>query len=201
MIFAVEKSASQSQEVSASSSIRPGVGFQKTKDRDVPHFRVFGGFGISAGLVNEAPASSIFTLIYQNLRTVLSASIMTSSSITRDPPRKNWVEFDLLYGLANTNNAYIHFGFSPDQLFVSASAGIGFFSYQTSWRRGRRFGQSIDTDSTHVNSTISGIGVPFQIQISYSPFDLMGIGLSLFANLNTKQINYGVALSAQIFYF
>jgi hypothetical protein len=109
-----------------------------------------------------------------------------------------------MYGYANSGNELTRYGFGPDRLYLSASAGVSFYAYWTNWRFGRRrFGQPIpiDTNSSHIDISMNGFGIPVQVQASYSPFDFFGIGMMLFADINSKKMNYGAAAMLQLYYF
>ena len=185
---------------SESSDIRPGVGMIHRREDSGIHFRLFGGLGVNAAKFKEAPLAYAFGAAYQVGNQVFSGSFIHNESISRQPPRISWDEFDLLYGYGTTGLDLIRYGFRANELYLAISSGFGFYSYDTRYQFRRR-SAAPPTDSLRQNSYEWGFGIPIQLQASYSLIEYVGLGITLFGNLNTKHIMYGATATIQFYYF
>ncbi|MBS1903389.1 MAG: hypothetical protein JSS75_06790 [Bacteroidetes bacterium] len=168
------------------------------------HITLWAGIGGSGALAHTAPLAYAGGLSWQSYHLLLGGDILRNTSVQRTPPRYSWTEIDATVGYATAPRDLIAYGFLPEQLTLSASAGLSWYSFATNWRRGRgRVGAPVpvDTNASHVNTYEWGFGVPIQLQAHYTLLQYVGIGLVGFANINTKRSDAGVLLTAVISYY
>jgi hypothetical protein len=167
----------------------------------VPSYRLLFGIGANEGIGALTPESYIGNISYENGPSVFSAGIISSNSVSRQPPRVSYTEFDLLYGVA-LNSVFSHYSGPSEQFHTSLSAGIGLSSYQTRWHN---FGRGhTPNDSTNEllppNTSQFSLGLPIQFQAIYEPLRYLGIGALLFYTISTLQPSYGGAVVIEVRY-
>ncbi len=180
--------------------VDPGTGIAPhAKFRDT-YYRVTGSFGINVGLVNDAPTVGALFGSYQIGHDVLSGGFLTSNSNGR--LRKTWIEGELLYGYAWNGYDFGYFSKGATGLWVMASAGLAFDTYDIRYRRFSRFDPQPPIDTTlPPNSFQYAIGLPIQIEASYAITHYLGVSATIFANFNKIQITYGAMAGLQIGWF
>ena len=175
------------------STIHYSVGEPRYIQPWAARYRLLFGVGGNDALRNDAPLSFIGSAGYQLEHSLYSASFITSTNNTRQPPRNTRLEFDLLYGYA-IDEEIARYEASPQSFHTSLSAGIGFDSYNIRWRFGRR-GTPIDTTSIfHPNIFQYSIAFPVQLQAIYEPFRFAGIGATFFLSVSKLTPSYGGAI-------
>ncbi|HYM19536.1 MAG TPA: hypothetical protein VEW28_00875 [Candidatus Kapabacteria bacterium] len=181
------------------SDVPKGIGTAPIHYND-SHLRLFGSFGSNIGLLGDAPVALSGMISYQRLHSALGAGFLSSSSTGGSQPFKNWFEADITYGYVASGNDFGYFGSDAKDFYIAASAGISFFNYQERWRFGRRFSDPIDTNVSHRNLSVAGVGIPVILQADYSVRKYVGFGVEVFANLNTYRINYGALVTLELIY-
>ncbi len=146
-----------------------------------PHYRALFGFGGNEGFGAMTPQTLIGNISYQLAPSVFSAGFITSNSISRQPPRLTYTEFDLLYGIA-LDQVFSHYSGPSEQFHAALSTGIGISNYQTRWRNfGRGHSPNDSTnDLLPKNTSQYSLGLPIQFQAIYEPLRYLGIGALLF---------------------
>jgi hypothetical protein len=181
------------------------IGTQDMRTDHNIHYRLWGGIGGSGAFAKTTPYSFGGGADFQIYHILFTGAFIHNSAIRRSQPRYGWNEIDGMIGYSTNGRDLIPYGFLPDQLTLSIAAGVGWYNYSTNWRfgRGGRFGGPvpIDTNASHVNTYEWGFGIPIQAQASYAIVRYVGLGVTLFANLNTKKSNYGAMASVVISYF
>lgn len=177
-----------------------GTGVARYVPPEEPSFRALFGFGGNEGLGAATPRSYIGNVSYELTPSVFSAGFITSNSVSRQPPRLTYTEFDLLYGIA-LDKIFSHYGGQPEQFHASLSAGIGISNDQTRWRN---FGRGFPPDSVDLleppNTSRYSLGLPIQFQAIYEPFRYVGIGALLFYTISTFQPSFGGAVAIEVRY-
>ena len=193
---------STSQDDIVTEEIEPGRGLPPRPIRKHDHFRGIFGVGGNLAFKDVLPLAMGGSVAYQRGSDVFSASFMSASSTGRGPSRTSYHEFDLLYGYAISGYDLGFLAPEGDGFYASFSLGLGYEEYSVRTRFRRGFPQPIDTTGAiPPNSYDGGIGVPLQIQASYSPFPFVGLGLTLFADVNKLHTNYGALVSVQVGYY
>ncbi len=195
---------SASDQVSSQQFLDGGssTGISPYRRPPLARYRLLGGFGGNLGLASETPRAMIGVASYQmgeithDLSDLFSAAFISNAS-TGGYPRRSFSEFDVLYGFG-INEEVAGYESAPQYFHASVSAGLGFDTYNTRWRR---FGRGVvDTTNTPPNSFASSVGLPIQLQASYEPFRFVGIGALLFLNVNAISPNYGGAVMLEVRY-
>jgi hypothetical protein len=182
--------------------IEPGRGLPPRAIRKHDHFRGIFGVGGNLAFKDVLPLAMGGSLAYQRGSDVYSASFMSASSTGRGASRTSYHEFDLLYGYAISGYDLGFLAPEGDGFYAAFSLGLGYEEYSVRTRFRRGFPPPIDsTGAIPPNSYDGGIGVPIQIQASYSPFAFLGLGVTLFADVNKLHTNYGALLSVQVGYY
>jgi hypothetical protein len=187
--------------------IPPGQGLPHRIEPTHMHIRAFGGWGESLALQSDAPQTSFGGADWQQDHQLLGITVITSTgnvanNVNGFPTlRKTWTEVDFLYGYAIDGYDIGAIGYHPEQIYASASAGLSYYNYSSRYRF-RRGSIFQDTSQTiPQNSFVDGIGIPIQLQAIYMPYSHAGVGVTIFANINTKQLNYGGAITLMVSLF
>jgi hypothetical protein len=98
-----------------------------------------------------------------------------------EPVKESVWDVGVLYGIIRKSNYGL----------ISASAGI---SIVGGYDRGER----IDFTDSYEKKNFLTFGVPLEVQLFFTPFDYVGVGINGFANLNPKKTFTGVLLCLQI---
>ena len=170
------------------------IGVARYAHPEETRYRGIFGFGGNAGLGASTPQSFIVDISYEMAPSLLTAGIIGSNSVSFQPPRLTYTEFDLMYGIA-LDRVFPHYAGPSDEYHAALSAGISFSSYQTRWHNFRR-GQQFDTLflSGPPNSFQYSFGIPIQLQAIYEPLRYAGIGILLFYTISNFQPSYGGAI-------
>ncbi len=166
-----------------------------------PSYRLLFGIGANEGIGALTPQSCIGNISYELGPSVFSAGIVSSNSVSRQPPRITYTEFDLLYGIS-LDRVFSHYSGPSEQFHAAVSTGISISNYQTNWRN---FGRGhMPNDSTYLllppNTSQYSLGLPIQFQAIYEPFHYLGIGALLFYTISTLQPSYGGAVVIEVRY-
>jgi hypothetical protein len=190
--------------------IPPGQGLPHRIEPTHTHLRAFGGGGESLALQSDAPQTSFGGADWQEDHQLLGITVVTSTGNRSNGNgnnglptlRKTWTEVDFLYGYAINGYDLGAFGYHPEQIYASASVGLSYYNYSSRYRY-RRGSIYQDTSQTPLppNSFVDGLGIPVQLQAVYMPYSHFGAGVTIFANLNTKQLNYGGAITLMVSLF
>lgn len=178
-----------------------GTGVARYIQPEEPMYRALFGFGGNEGMGALTPETYIGNISYEFAPSLLSAGFITSNSITRQPPRLTYTEFDLLYGFA-LDRVMPHYGGASEQFHAALSAGISISNYQTNWRNFGRGRGPIDSAYFLLpqNTSQFSLGLPIQFQAIYEPFRYVGIGALLFYTISTFQPSYGGAAVLEVRY-
>jgi hypothetical protein len=177
-----------------------GIGVARYVPPAEPSFRALFGFGGNEGLGAATPRSYIGNISYELAPSVFSAAFITSNSVSHQPPRFTYTEFDLLYGIA-LDRVLLHYGGASEQFHASLSAGIGIGNYETRWRNFRRGFPPDSADlSEPPNTSQYSLGLPLQFQAIYEPIRYVGIGALLFYTISSFQPSFCGALVLEVRY-
>jgi hypothetical protein len=177
-----------------------GTGVARYVPPPEPSYRALFGFGGNEGLGAATPRSYVGNISYELAPSVFSAGFITSNSVSRQPPRLTYTEFDLLYGIA-LDRVFSHYSGQPENFHASLSTGLGISNYQTRWRNFRRGFPPDSADlSLPPNTSQYALGLPIQLQAIYEPFRYGGIGAILFYTISTFQPSYGGAVVVEVRY-
>lgn len=182
-----------------SNSVDVSVGVSRYHRPQPAHYRLLFGMGGNLGLMTDAPQTTVASAGYQKGESLFSASFLSSVS-TWGVPRRNFDEFDVLYGLA-FDDEIARYEARPSFFHFAVSAGLGFDTYKARWRRFRRgFLPDSTAASVPPNTFDYALNIPVQLQAMYEPLNFAGIGVMLFAGFNRISPNYGGALVLQARY-
>ncbi|HET6401330.1 MAG TPA: hypothetical protein VFH95_08020 [Candidatus Kapabacteria bacterium] len=185
------------------SSPDAGIGVPRYTGPEPARFRAIFGFGGNAGLGGLVPAAYVGDVSYQTGLSLLEAGVITSSSVTWPLPRRDYLEFDLLYGIA-LDQLLPRYERPSDDFHAALSVGISLNTYQTRWRIHRGFGPDSSFFLLPPNTFEYSLGLPIQFQAIYEPLSLFGIGVGigglLFCNISGFTPSYGGAIVVEASY-
>jgi hypothetical protein len=179
------------------------IGVPRYSAPEPARYRILFGFGGNAGLGLLTPATFVGDVSYQTGSSLLEVGFVTSSSITWPLPRRDYLEFDLLYGIA-LDQLLPRYSRPSDNFHSAISAGISLNTYQTRWRLHRGFGRDSSFYSLPQNTFEYSLGLPIQVQAIYEPLRFFGIGFGigglLFCNISNFTPSYGGAVVVEARY-
>lgn len=185
------------------SSPEEGIGVPRYSGPEPARFRANFGFGGNAGLGGLTPAAYVGDVSYQTGSSLLEAGVITSSSVTFPLPRRDYLEFDLMYGIA-LDELLPRYARPSDDFHAALSAGISLNTYQTRWRIHRGFGSDSSFFFLPPNTFEYTLGLPIQFQAIYEPLNIFGIGVGIggmiFCNISGFTPSYGGAVVVEARY-
>lgn len=87
--------------------------------------------------------------------------------------------------------------FGKRSFFASVSAGIGLVTFVQQGKLISTSGGWFSSYSNYEKNTAHTIGVPISVKLFWVPLSFTGVGLELFANINSKNTFYGINFSRQ----
>lgn len=106
------------------------VGVPRYVQPEAAPFRIIFGYGGNAGVGGLTPSSFIGNASYQSGISELTAGFVASdNNITTVLPRRNYDEFDLMYGIS-FDAVLPHYQGPSDGMHTTLSAGVSFNAYQ-----------------------------------------------------------------------